>query len=1265
MRVHAKASTAGSTQHKTAVGLALLVALAATLLGVTPAFAATVTDRPLLFSFDGSDTTAGRFSQPVALDVDQSTGIVYVIDSGRNVLDKFDAAGVAQSFSATGSSSLAPGFSSGAFNSYSDVAVDNYGPNAGRIHVMREFGPLEAFTAAGESLWELGGFDDVCGLAVDTDGHLWVGDYTNSKAREYASSGSPPSEIGSVDTLERSCRLDVDASGNLYANVYNGGVDKYEGGVKGPTLDATTTQAVTVDQSSASGHIFTIHSTDFNEYDSSGTLLGTFGSELLSRGFGIAYNASLDRVYVADSGSGTVKVFGPPVTGTVPDVTIEPTTAIEVNKATFNGKVNPQSVPNSYFFQWKRSFQGWSEAAASAPQTLPEDSSDHAVAVNVTGLAGNTTYQARLVGLNTETGLRSVSNEVTFTTAAPSAPAVTIDDPTSVGTTSADISGTVNPQGDFGTTWRVQLSTDPACASGFSNQASHSLESEASSPQPVTEELTGLLPNQRYCVRISASNGGGTTNSEVKELTTDPIAPTEVETAFAAPRTDTTARLNARVNPQGAGDAHPLVYRFEYSEDDGASWIVLPDREYSGGARSQIVVGDELTGLTPNTTYSYRFSAENDAGPASPQGAVKTFTTRTVAEVTLPARGIELVNNPDKGNQNALSGVTMLSLSQLTARPPGISLDGEKATWGVSGGAPGAPNGTVSTFLAERTPSGWQSRSLAPPASQQVGGGDLFYIARAATPDFSRFVFDAEYKPAFGEASESTRLRLDAHQHQDILQTYNWTTENDGPGSFDMTEDGAHVIDINHASDQLEEIGDGSGEVLSIMPDGTQSSCGLEEGPSFAGGSRDLTGRAASTLWREGYHAIATTDASRVYFEAKPNGECGESWGLYVRNRESEETTLIDAGTATQDVGFITATPNGRAAYFASFSQLDPADGNEGADLYRWEEQSEESSCLTCVVANASLATLPIEGSQMYRPILISPDFSHAYFESHEELVAGHPLEASERNVYVLSDGQIRFVTKNGDFVSGLLFKNTSRISADGNMLAFANTAQPFYTADTTAGNLRQAYLYDDREASLECVSCNREGATTHPVAPLGVGELLEMSADGSTLVFVSAEGLGPLDVNRTEDVYEWRGGVRRLITDGVTEYPASILSAPIVQGIDAEGSNILFSVTDPGLTGHERDGVSNLYVARIGGGFPRPTEPVHCDGDACQGPLVAPPVPGGAGSASFSGRGNVAGKPKARCKKGRVRRKGRCVKRRANQRHHERASQTKQGRTK
>jgi hypothetical protein len=987
-------------------------------------------------------------------------------------------------------------------------------------------------------------------------------------------------------------------------------------------------------------------------------------------------------VYVtsgAFNASGSVFAFGALTGGIVPEVTIEPTTEIGISKAKFNATINPREVPNSYHFEWKAGTgASWSGASSSTPQSLPEDASPHAVSFDASGLKGGTTYQVRLIARNTENGLEAVSSPDTFTTLTPPAPAVSINPPSSITTTSANVSGTVNPQQDFGTTWWLQLSTDPTCASGFTDRSLHNLESEAGSPVVVSEELTGLLPAQRYCVRIRAANGGGTTTSETKEFETELVIPDRVETAFVAPRLNTSARLNGRVNPEGAR----LTYRFEYSEDGGATWTPLADKEDTSEARKQILVAEELDDLAPNTTYSYRFVAENDAGEASPQGEVKTFTTRTDAEVQSPSscpnedmrqaqhtnsylpdcRAIELVNNPDKGNQNLFS--------QIGAQPANavMTADGETALWSVFGGAPGGTTSANTTFLAERTESGWQSRNLIPAASQQFGNGSWPYGIEKATPDLGDFIFTARDPATIALAEGKVLIRLDRDQHQEVLASYEHAVVAE---RSEISDDSAHVLVVNPDTNQLEDVGNPQdpADTVSLMPPpgspigvpqpgGTPSGCGLTTtGESFAGESGN--GEGAGNDWNPGYRMIDAEDASRVYFEARPDGNCGGSYGLYERNRENDTTTLIDPGTSTgplipSNVEFIRATPDGRSAYFATFSQLDPADQNTGADVYRWDEETGESSCLTCVVPNASIAFL---GSAHLTQVMVSNDFSHVYFQSKAQLVPGHG-EAGALNTYALSDDGVRFVTGEGVDLLGMSSGSPhALLSADGNVLLFVGTpggAQSL-TADALAPQCtvpgeapqpcRELYRYDDRDGSLECISCRHDGETTFSAFPVSRFAQFRMSADGSTVAFVTSQALLARDVNGDFDIYEWRDGTVHLVSDGVRSFPVGP-TLPEVRGIDASGRNILFLLVAPGLTGFEQDGQRNLYDARTGGGFLPPIPPAHCAEDSCQGPLQAAPALQEAASANESA-GNVveSGKPRHPCAKKHGKAKRRCIK--------------------
>jgi len=1240
----------GRTRLIFAAACAALLALAVLLLSSTPppALAGTVSNqRPFLFAFDGSDTTAGSFqfsSENPVIAVDNSTGDVYVADprgfygEAKGVVDRFNANGEAQNYTAgpaAGTSSLNP--PEGGLGASNGLAVDNSGVHPGRLYVSSRVSAGQprfmAFDPSGNLLWTANTAvtpplsQYLWDVTVDAAGHPWVLD--GSSAYEFDSEGSPPEWAGcQVSGFSGRQLFTIDSNGNLYEPgekfTKNSSCGFTESSFAPGSYDAYANQSTTLPTPATAGRIFAVKEAEFSELEPDGTVVGTYGTQYVKSQYrisAIAYNPEKDWVYVvADASSSdphpVVAVFGPLTSGSVPSgVTIEAPSAVGVATAHFKGEVNPESLATEAHFEWKTSAQSWAEAAlfqSSPPQVLTANNTAQTVEFTTDELHGNTTYEVRLVTVNDTGKLEAFSPVETFTTStATASPVVTIKPTSPIGTTTATAKAEINPQGDTAD-WHVER--QQGCTGSWTSERTQTIAHATSSFVPVSYDLTGLLPSEEYCVRFVATNSHGTTTSGIDSFTTAAVVPDQVFTAFAAPRLATSARLNGRVNPEGEA----LTYRFEYSADGGETWKSVEGCKDAGGeptaecedtseARNQIVVAENLSGLEPATTYLYRFIVENAGEPATAtQGAEESFTTRTTAEMEPPRRGNELVNNPNKGNQNVFIP------GQLESS---VSPDGNEALWSVTGGAPGGYNGSQSIFLAKRTPTGWQSRSLAPPAAEQVGEGSLIYEVRDATPDFSRFLFDAQQPKVLSFSNPGTLVRLDQNQSQEVLRSYEKE-----PREGDMTSDSAHVLVLDAETKQLEDIGSGTPEVVSIMPDGTESSCGLDvgSGVSFIGGIKGSSPRGPAIEWRRGYHMIATTDASRVYFEAQPNGECTRPYGLYVRNRDTETTTLIDPGTTADDVAFIRATPDGREAYFATRSRLDPAaDTNSGVDVYRWSEESGESTCLTCVVPNAA-----IEGKYaVYIPIRISDDFSHIYFESLKQLVPGYGEEGAQ-NLYVLVNGTVRFVTQTYGFQP--LFD--AALSHDGNVLVLQSQGERSVTADEVATDseghkMVELYRYDDRDGSVECLSCLRGGATTRAV---GDGETLaglQISRDGATVAFVTPEPLSAGDVNRKLDVYEWHDGAVQLVTDGITEFVSGTLAGPHVRGMDSSGSNIFFSVADPGLTGFEEDGLANLYDARIGGGFTPPSPAAHCREDSCQGPLQAAPPNA---NPTYSGPGNV-----------------------------------------
>lgn len=754
-------------------------------------------------------------------------------------------------------------------------------------------------------------------------------------------------------------------------------------------------------------------------------------------------------------------------------------------------------------------------------------------------------------------------------------PDVTLGAPTSVEPFAMTLNGTVDPSG-APTSWHFRYREQGSEA--WTDAEGHEAGS-GSGAVVAAETIEGLNSNTGYEFQVVATNTDlNKTATSATGSQTTAVAQPRVGATFVAPRTTTTVRLNGRVNPENDG----TVYWFEYGPADcegGGCESAPPTHDASAGAGlSQVLVTESISGLSPGTTYHYRLVVENSAGVT--QSKDETFVTRTAAEMAMGARGIELVSNPDNGN-NGVFG-TLAGGNNLSA-------DGNRAIWRVFAGAPGGTTGANVNYLAERGATGWTSRSLIPQASEQPGGGDLRFDVLQRTEDFKHFTFMGQEGSLAG--SEATLVRTDDQQHLDLLGTRPPLNTEAAAARTELTADGEHLFYMNEGI--LMDYRPGGAVDLGKLPDGSAPDCGIE---------------IATNSFYESQSWAALSDGSRVYFTTRGD-DCSSPLQLYVRNTESEQTSLVSGPVSSGEPGetvLIRTNENGRKALYRTTSRLVGSDTNDRVDLYEYTEGG-GNSCLTCSLPSITL-------NEEFKT---SADLSRIYFVTDSILRPdqGGSGAPGTLNLYVIHGGSVDFVSELGQGNITLADVH-SVISNNGRYLLFSD-ASHVETADDIGSDCdlgsgpekcSELYLYDDADGSIECVSCVHGGLTTSNVST----NLARLSADGSTVAFRTASALVPADVNGTTDVYEWHNGALRLITDGVTKWPTGS-GAPEVQGISADGSTILFTVAAK-LTGFEQDGLANMYVARAGGGFTPPNPPAPCREDDCQGPLVPAPnqaVPG------------------------------------------------------
>ncbi len=250
----------------------------------------------------------------------------------------------------------------------------------------------------------------------------------------------------------------------------------------------------------------------------------------------------------------------------------------------------------------------------------------------VSGLTANTTYHFRISATNA--GGTSKGSDETLKTL-PNAPTVVTKPASPVAQTTATLNATVNPEGGTVSDCKFEYGTTTAYGSTASCA---SLPGSGTSPVAVSAAVTGLTANTTYHFRISATNPSGTSKGADETLKTLSNAPTVV-TKPATAVTQTTATLNATVNPNGATVTD---CKFEVGETTRLHLHALPCSALPGSGTSPVAVSATLEpfSLEANTTYHFRISATNASGTSV--GADETFKTLPNAPtvVTKPASAV-------------------------------------------------------------------------------------------------------------------------------------------------------------------------------------------------------------------------------------------------------------------------------------------------------------------------------------------------------------------------------------------------------------------------------------------------------------------------------------------------------------------------------------------------------------------------------------------------------------------------------------------------
>jgi hypothetical protein len=209
--------------------------------------------------------------------------------------------------------------------------------------------------------------------------------------------------------------------------------------------------------------------------------------------FRIVAMNSVGTTYGADHIFTTLTAAGPPV------VTTNPANYIASFSANLNARVDPHGLSTNIYFQYATTT---SYGLTSAAQTQSGNTYRN-VTAGIGGLSANTTYHFRIVAMNSA-GTTYGADQV-FTTLTATGPPVVITNPaTNVSSSSATLTGAVNPHG-LTTSVHFQYGTTTSYGSTTSSQTKI-----GNTYQSVSANISGLSAITTYHFRSVGTNSAGT-----------------------------------------------------------------------------------------------------------------------------------------------------------------------------------------------------------------------------------------------------------------------------------------------------------------------------------------------------------------------------------------------------------------------------------------------------------------------------------------------------------------------------------------------------------------------------------------------------------------------------------------------------------------------------------------------------------------------------------------------------------------------------------
>jgi hypothetical protein len=715
----------------------------------------------------------------------------------------------------------------------------------------------------------------------------------------------------------------------------------------------------------------------------------------------------------------------------------------------------------------------------------------------------------------------------------------------------------------------------------------------------VHAKVTKLLGGTTYHFRLVAVKGTTTVPGDDVQAPTSPVP---VVANGEAPSRDLvlgsagvlSGELTATVDPEGLQVTH---CKFEYGVgavlDSTAK--CEPSAALIGSGTEPVPVSAQITGLEPNVTYRWRLVVSDENGEAVGSAVEHTFVYPTTGTSLPDVRAYEMVSPPFKNG--ASLGHTLFSPKYALAEDgsrvivQSIQCFAEAQSCNADyQGNEGEP------FEFTRTPAGWETTALSPPA-RQFGENNTDWLL---SPNEEGMTLFSMPTPPGGENDWYAR------QPEGSFQDVGPITPQSVFGVSSETSTSIHsTADLSHLvwQTKLWPFTEGSEQVVEYAGAcGGRAECEAAQ-PFLVGvtgglGSTKLIGGCATNVGTEesAWDALSA-DGRTVYFTAcgalyaRVDGETSEAHTVAVSQPQcSGEPECVAAEAHPSGAYFRGASEDGSNAFFTDTQKLTPGatEGTGSANLYESQctSECERAGEQRKLIDVSAVPAGDTSGPEVLGVAAISADGSHVYFVANGALAGGvrpghcrysGAFVVGSCNLYVYErderypGGHLAFIATvpGTDSANWAKRERVTDVTPDGRFLVFASHGV-LTPDDTRTDGYAQIFRYDadptaEEEAAqtpqLVRISVGNDGFDDDGNAGVGAATIVPpedsdragpgrgdptMSNDGGYIFFQSPVQLTPQapksdtvigqDGSQTiyaQNVYEYHEGHVYLISDG------------------------------------------------------------------------------------------------------------------------------------